>query len=70
MISLASAAFGVIAALAWNEAITALFRIWFPQGGGDVIGLFIYAIVVTIVAVVVMVNLARAAERLGGSAVK
>lgn len=68
MISLASAAFGVIAALAWNEAITALFRLWFPQGG-DVIGLFVYAIVVTIIAVVVMVNLARAAERLGGSAI-
>ncbi len=63
MISLASAAFGVIAALAWNAAITELFKLVLPKGA-DVIGLFVYAIVITIIAVVVMVNLAKAAQRL------
>lgn len=63
MISLASAAFGVVAALAWNAAITELFRVIFGETSG-IIGLFVYAIVVTIIGVVVMVNLARAAERL------
>ncbi|MDP2936966.1 MAG: DUF5654 family protein [Dehalococcoidia bacterium] len=69
MISLASAAFGMVAALAWNAAITELFKQAFGLAGG-IIGLFVYAIVVTIVAVVVMVNLAKAAERIGGAPVK
>ncbi|MCL4535830.1 MAG: DUF5654 family protein [Bacteroidetes bacterium] len=63
MISLAAAAFGVVAALAWNAAITELFKLIFPPASG-IIGLFVYAIIVTIIAVVVMVNLANAAKRL------
>lgn len=69
MISLASAAFGVIAALAWNAAITELFKLLLPAGAG-VVGLFIYAIIVTLVAVFVMVSLARAAERVGEKPLK
>ncbi|MCL5257106.1 MAG: DUF5654 family protein [Chloroflexi bacterium] len=66
MISLASAAFGVIAALAWNAAITQLFTQVLGKATG-LVSLFIYAIIVTVVAVIVMVNLAHAAERLGGT---
>jgi hypothetical protein len=62
MISLASAAFGVIAALAWNSAITELFKTYFPAGIG-IVSLFVYAIVVTIIAVIVMVNLGNAVKR-------
>ena len=62
MISLASAAFGLVAALAWNTAITELLKQIFGQAT-SIVGMFIYAIVITIIAVVVMVNLARAAER-------
>jgi len=62
MISLASAAFGVVAALAWNGAITALVKQIFGTGG-EIISLFIYAILITVVAVIVMVNLAKLAER-------
>jgi hypothetical protein len=69
MISLASAALGVVAALAWNAAITELFKQLLP-GASAIAGLFVYAIVVTIIAVLVMVNLARAAERAGGTPVK
>lgn len=69
MISLAAAAFGVIAALAWNAAITELFKLILPPASG-VVGLFVYAIVVTVVAVFVMANLARAAERTGEKPVK
>ena len=54
MISLASAAFGVVAALAWNSAITALVRQIFGTGG-QIVSLFIYA----------MVNLGKLAERSG-----
>jgi hypothetical protein len=62
MISLASAAFGVVAALAWNSAITALVRQIFGTGA-QIVSLFIYAIIITIVAVIVMVNLGKMAER-------
>jgi uncharacterized protein DUF5654 len=62
MIALASAAFGVVAALAWNSAITALVRQIFGSGG-QIISLFIYAIIITIIAVIVMVNLGKMAER-------
>ena len=69
MISLASAAFGVIAALAWNAAITELFKTYLPAGSG-IVGLFIYAIIVTFIAVTVMVNLAKTAERLAATEAK
>ena len=62
MISLASAAFGVVAALAWNSAITALVKQIFGTGA-QIVSLFIYAGIVTILAVTVMVNLAKLAER-------
>ncbi|HYS30154.1 MAG TPA: DUF5654 family protein, partial [Candidatus Limnocylindria bacterium] len=62
MIALASAAFGVVAALAWNSAITALVKQIFGSGG-QIISLFIYAIIITIIAVIVMVNLGKMAER-------
>ena len=62
MISLASAAFGVVAALAWNSAITALVKQIFGEGG-QIISLFVYAIVITVIAVIVMVNLGKVAER-------
>jgi hypothetical protein len=64
MIALASAAFGVVAALAWNGAITALVKQIFGTGG-QIVSLFIYAIIITIVAVIVMVNLGKMAERSG-----
>ena len=65
MISLATAAFGVVAALAWNSFITALVTQVLGEQGG-LTGLFIYAIVITIVAVMVITWLGRLAERSGG----
>lgn len=62
MISLASAAFGVVAALAWNSAITALVKEIFGSGA-QIISLFVYAIIITVIAVIVMVNLGKLAER-------
>jgi hypothetical protein len=64
MIALATAAFGVIAALAWNTAITDLFKAYLP-GGSGIVADFIYAILVTIIAVIVIVNLGNVAQRLG-----
>ncbi|MCG2685980.1 DUF5654 family protein [Candidatus Parcubacteria bacterium] len=66
MVTLATSAFGMIAALAWNSAITTFVNDYIkkilPIGSG-VISLFIYAILVTILAVSVTYNLSKMAER-------
>jgi len=64
-IALATAAFGLIAALAWNNFITLLIRQIVGPGNGLWGGL-IYAVVVTIIALVVIQNLAKLAERAAG----
>ena len=57
--ALITAAFGLVAALAWNDAIKAIFKEIF--GTADAIGpMLIYAIVVTIAAVVLTIIVARA----------
>jgi hypothetical protein len=66
MITLASASLGLVAALAWNEAIKATLK---AIGlGDDLAGLYTYAILATIIAIVVLALLARLATRIGGAA--
>ena len=65
MITLAAASLGLIAALAWNEAIKALIRRVFGEDD-SLVGLFVYAILATAIAVVVLLILGRAAASLGG----
>jgi len=66
MIALASASLGLVAALAWNEAIKATLA---KLGlGEDLAGLYAYAIIATVIAVIVLSLLGRAAARLGGNA--
>ncbi len=67
MITLASASLGLVAALAWNEAIKALIRKVLGEDD-SLAGLFIYAILATAIAVVVLLILGRAAARVGGEA--
>ena len=57
--SLLTVAFGLIAALAWNDAIKAIIATVLPKGSG-ITGLLIYAILITIIAVVVTILIARA----------
>jgi hypothetical protein len=60
--ALATAAFGLVAALAWNGAIQAIFKKAFGTAEG--IGpMLVYAIVVTIIAVIVTVWIGKASER-------
>ncbi len=66
MISLASASLGLVAALAWNEAIKALLAEL--NLGDSLAGLFLYAVIATVIAVVVLILLGKAAARLGGNA--
>jgi hypothetical protein len=63
LVELVTAAFGLVAALAWNTAIQELFSVIFPEAG-DLIAKFLYAIVVTVVVVFVTIRLGRLAERM------
>lgn len=58
MASLATAGFGLVAALAWNDAIKSLFAAIFPKSGG-IIAQFIYATVITIIIVLVTIRLGK-----------
>jgi hypothetical protein len=62
MISLATVAFGLIAAGAWNKFITDLIGLFLKQGTG-VWAELVYAVIITIVAIVVVNNLGKLAER-------
>ena len=54
------AGFGLVAGLAWNEAIKALIEHFFPANeGSDLAAKFIYAGVVTLFVVVITIVLAR-----------
>ncbi len=62
MITLATVAFGLIAALAWNKFITDLIALLLKPGSG-VVAELIYAVIVTILGIVVIQNLGKLAER-------
>jgi hypothetical protein len=62
--ALITAAFGLIAALAWNEAIQEIFRLVFGEQSG-VWAMIFYAVVVTIIAVLVTIWIGRVAEKSG-----
>lgn len=67
MLTLATAAFGLVAALAWNsliqEFVDTYIKAWLP-GGGKITSLAIYAIVITIIAVLVTYQLSKVLRRL------
>jgi hypothetical protein len=69
MISLATAAFGVVAALAWNTAITKLFERIFGTDA-QVSALFVYAVLITLIGVIVIVILGRLAARINAEPVE
>jgi membrane protein YdbS with pleckstrin-like domain len=60
--SLIVAAFGLVAALAWNSAIQAIFQKYFGTAEG-IVPMLIYAVVVTIIAVLVTIWIAEIAEK-------
>lgn len=56
-------AFGLVAALAWNETITELVKQYIPEGSA-VSARLVYAILVTLLAVMVTMQLGSIAARL------
>ncbi len=67
IVTLSTSGFGVVAALAWNnviqELVTTHIKPYLPKGS-SILSLFIYATIVTILAVVVTIQLSRLIERL------
>jgi hypothetical protein len=63
--ALMTAAFGLVAALAWNGAILAIFKELFGTAE-SIPALLVYAVLITIIAVVVTIWIAKAAEKAKG----
>jgi polyferredoxin len=67
MVTLSTSAFGLVAALAWNSVIQELVNTYiktlFPKNSG-LISLFIYAIIITLLAVFITFELSSLLERL------
>ena len=62
MITLSTSGFGLVAALAWNEAIQAFVKEYIDQYisvGSGIISRFIYAIIITALAVLITYQLAK-----------
>lgn len=66
MLTLATAGFGLVAALAWNsviqEFVSTYVKKWVP--GSGLLSLFIYAIIITCLAVLVTFELSRLLRKL------
>lgn len=54
-----TAAFGLVAGLAWNEAVKSLIEFIFPFSAGSILLKFAYAILMTVVLVVITLYLKR-----------
>ena len=67
MVTLTSSGFGLVAALAWNNVIQDLvnnhIKPYFPEGG-SLFSLFIYAVIITVFAVLITYQLTRLVEKL------
>ena len=67
MVTLSTSGFGLVAALAWNsviqEFVNSYVKKWLPSGSG-LISLLIYAIIITLLAVTITLQLSRLAEKL------
>ena len=63
VISVVSTALGVVVALAWNSALSAGLTEWFGVDG-RVAALFVYAFLITFLAVVFIVIMSRVARRI------
>ncbi len=61
--TLITSALGLVAALAWNQAILTLFSQIFGTQS-DLVAMFAYAVAVTVLAVVVIIYLTRVMTRL------
>ena len=64
--ALITAAFGLVAALAWNGAIRAIFTEIFGEAD-NITALVLYAVIVTLIAVFATIWIARSVKRAKGN---
>lgn len=62
VVTLVSGGLGLVAALAWNDAIRALFDRLFGGNRGGILAQFLYAALVTVIVVFVSLRLIRRAD--------
>ncbi len=62
-VTLVLAGFGLVAALAWNDAIQALFKEIFGEAPSSVVAKFGYALVITAIVTIVSLRLGNIAEK-------
>jgi hypothetical protein len=69
MITLSTSGFGLVAALAWNnviqEFVNNYIKKFLPSGSG-IISLFLYALIITCIAVFITYQLSQIKEHLDG----
>ena len=61
MSALIISAFSLVAALAWNAAIQELIKQWL--GADNLVGLFVYAVIVTVIAVLMAILITRSIRK-------
>lgn len=66
VLKLSTSAFGLVAALAWNELIKEIVEQYIKPlvgGASGIISLLIYALIVTTLAVIVTINLSKISKK-------
>lgn len=58
-----AAALSLVAGLAWNDAVKALIEMLFPLNTSGVLIKFVYAIVITIIVVLVSTSILKASNK-------
>lgn len=61
LLALATSALGLVAALAWNDAVQAVFKEYFPAASG-IAAKFVYATLLSLGIIVLTINLTRLAN--------
>jgi len=61
--TLITAAFGLIAALAWNDTIKEIFATVYQGENSTLWAMIIYATIITIIAVIVTIMIGKAEEK-------
>lgn len=67
MITLATSGFGLVAALAWNNVIQSVVNDYvkpYLPSGSSIISLFLYAVLITVLAVTITYQLSKLTDRL------
>jgi uncharacterized membrane protein len=60
---LITTALGLVAALAWNDAIQTVFQQYLGTAGGELAAKIFYAVLVTFIVIFATIAVSRAAER-------